>query len=383
MIKKIAYIINSLNNSGGIERVLCTKANYFADVLGYEVHIIVLKIQGEPFFAFSEKIHLHSLEINKLSHKPWMIFGSRSKKEYQTKLFQKLEEIKPDITISVFGLDAEFLYKAKDGSQKVLEFHFTKNYLMHLWASMKKDKYKWLRWFWLQFLQKKQEYYAGKYDHVVLLTERDKQLWGGGNQFEVIPNPLSFQTDQRALLKNKVILSMGRLVIPKGFDYLIKAFSLLEKTFPEWTLQIYGDGQDKEYFLRLINELSLQDKVSILPPNQQVETVMMEASIFVLPSLYDGFGLVLTEAMECGVPCVAFDCECGPSEIIMDQEDGFLVPLGNIQDLAKKMECLMSDMSLSLLMGMKAKENMKRFEIPAIMNLWLKYLNRITKENYK
>ena len=374
---KIAYSIANIENSGGIERVLSTKANYFADVFEYEVHIIVLKNPTKPFFFFSPKIQIHALGIEKLTHKPWMIFGSHSRKEYQQKLFRKLEEIRPDITISVFGLDAEFLYKSKDGSVKILEFHFTKNYLRHLGNSLVKDKYRLIRRMWLEFLLKKEEFYAEKYNHIVLLTQKDKRLWGGCDKFEVIPNPLSFATEKMADLENKIIVSMGRLVYPKGFQYLIRAFALLKEEFFDWKVDIYGNGHDRELLQKEINELSLLRHIFLKEPTQEVESVMLESSIFVLPSLYDGFGLVLTEAMACGVPCVSFDCECGPSDIIKDKVDGFLVPPKDTQVLAEKMKLLIADKNLRIKMGHAAAKNVKRFDVSIIMNRWKKYFNEI------
>jgi glycosyltransferase involved in cell wall biosynthesis len=376
---KIAYSIGSLGNSGGIERVLSTKAGYLADVFGYEVHIIVGgKKPDSLFYHFSGKIIFHYLDIDFPKRNPvQFIFRTKQDKIYQQKLEQVLFAIKPDITISTFGRDADFLYKIKDESIKVLEFHFTKNYLKHLGASLQNDKYRWIRKFWLDFLQKREIYLANKYDHIVVLTEKDKQLWGGGDRFTVIPNPLSFQTGKIALLESKVIVSMGRLVYPKGFSYLIDAFSLVHSKYPDWQLHIYGNGLQKEIFQNQINNLSLQDKVWLENPEADVESILLNASLFVLPSLYDGFGLVLTEAMICGVPCIAFDSECGPSEIIREGEDGFLVELKNVNQLAEKMDLLMSDTALRKIMGKQAKENIVRYESDKIMQFWQNYFKKL------
>ncbi|GHS97413.1 glycosyl transferase [Bacteroidia bacterium] len=376
---KITYSIGSLGNSGGIERVLSTKANYLADVFGYNVHVIVGGKQPDSlFYSFSGKIVFHYLNIDFPKRNPvQFIFRTKQDQIYQQKLEQVLYAIHPDITISTFGQDAAFLYKLKDRSIKVLEFHFTKNYLKHLGASLQNDKYRWIRKFWLAFLQKRETYLANKYDHIVVLTERDKQLWDGGDRFTVIPNPLSFQTNKTALLENKVIVSMGRLVYPKGYSYLIDAFSLVESKHPDWQLHIYGDGLQKETFQNQINSLSLQDKIWLKKPEADVESIMLNASLFVLPSLYDGFGLVLTEAMVCGLPCIAFDSECGPSEIIREGEDGFLVELKNANQLAEKMDLLMSDTALRKAMGKQAKENIVRYESGKIMQFWQNYFKKL------
>ena len=376
---KIAYIINNIGNSGGIERVLSTKANYLADVFGYEIHIIVgRKHPDSPFFSFSKKIYFHYLNVD-FQKKSLIdyLFENQQDKVYRQRLEQELNEIRPNITISVFGRDAEFLYKIKDGSVKVLEFHFTKNYLIHLGNALPNDKFRWLRKYWLLFLKNREENIAKKYEHIVLLTQKDKKLWGNLPKFKVIPNPLSFSTEKSAKLENKTIVSMGRLVYPKGFQYLIRAFALLKEKYPDWKVNVYGNGHDRKLLQKEINELSLQQNIFLKEPVHEVESVMLESSILVLPSLYDGFGLVLTEAMVCGVPCVAFDSECGPSEIIKNGVDGFLIETGNIRLLAEKMELLMRDKQLRIEMGSKAKDNVERFSVPVVMNLWKNYFEQI------
>jgi glycosyltransferase involved in cell wall biosynthesis len=230
-------------------------------------------------------------------------------------------------------------------------------------------------------LQKRETWLANKYGHIVVLTEKDKQLWGGGDKFTAIPNPLSFQSDRQALLDNKIMVSMGRLVYPKGYSYLIDAFALVHANHPDWKLDIYGDGLQKKAFQSQINNLSLQDAIHLKKPEADVKSIMLNASIFVLPSLYDGFGLVLTEAMVCGVPCIAFDCECGPSEIIQDGKDGFLVERKNTGLLAEKMELLMHDDSLRKAMGKRAAYNVYKFEISKIMLLWQSYFKRLIIHN--
>jgi len=363
---KIAYSLGSIGNSGGIERVISTKANYFADILGYEVHIIVAGRRPEAlFFPFSEQIHFHYLGL------------SSGDKRYKQELEGLLLQIKPAITISTFGRDASFLYTLKDGSTKVLEFHFTKNYLMHLGDSLENDRLRLLRKYWLKYLLWKEERIANHYQHIVVLTERDKQLWGGGDRFTAIPNPLSFETDETAPLNTKTILSMGRLVYPKGFQYLIRAFHTIAREFPEWCIEIYGEGHDREKLQNEINVLSLQRQILLKAPDQDVQSLMMRASLFVLPTLYDGFGLVLTEAMICGVPCIAFDSECGPGEIIRTGEDGFLVPSKDTGALAERMKFLMNNQELRISMGQKAKKNVQRFSITHIGKAWQNYFESI------
>ena len=376
---KIAYSIGSIYKTGGTERVLCTKANYLADHLGYEVHIIVLNNNTPPFFPFSAQIHIHSLGIEQLNHKHWMIFGSRSKKEYKEKLFRKLEEIRPDITLSLFGPDAEFLYRAKDGSRKVLEFHFTKNYLKYLGEknAMPGDKFRLLRKLWLSFLIRRQAHYASNYKNIVLLTERDKKLWGGGSKFRIIPNPLSFVSKKGYALKSKQVIAIGSYIPQKGFDLLIDSFARIAAEFPDWELYIYGKGQDKDFLAGKINDLCLQNQIFLKDPAKNIGEKLQDSAIFALSSRYEGFGLVLTEAMECGLPCVAFDCECGPDEIITPGRTGTLVPQQNTVLFAEALKELMKDEDKRKQMGYKAKEEVKRFYPENIMPLWIKLFEEI------
>jgi len=380
---KIVYSLGSIGFSGGIERVICTKTNYFADVLGYEVHIVVAGSQPKQlFFSFSEKIHFHYLDIEQKKRKPLTVFIKSIDKEYKQKLESLLFEIEPDITISTFGHDAEFLYQLKDGSKKILEFHFTKNYLKHLGDSLEHDKLRWIRKYWLQYLLWKEEQAAKYYQHIVVLTERDKQLWGGGDKFTVIPNPLSFFADKKASLRNKRIIAIGRLNEQKGFDLLMQAFALIKDEFPNWQVDVYGRGMKhhEEELHVLRNELSLEKQVSFKEPCNEIEKVFLNASIFAFSSRYEGFGLVLTEAMECGLPCVAFDCESGPDEIINHKKTGFLIPQENINLFAEALKKLMLNEELRITMGEKAKQEVTRFYPENVMPLWGNLFNEVLKK---
>jgi len=378
---RLVYCKNSLGLGAGMERVLCTKVNYFADVPGYEVFIVLTSpIPENLFFQFSPTVTILSLDIKASEPKTWQFFfKTKFHKEYERKLNALLLDIRPDVTISMFGREILFLHQLNDGSKKVLEFHFSRNYLTHLVEGLPDTKLKWLRKRWVSLIQYRDRYYSKKYNHIVLLTEKDKQLWQGNDRFSVIPNPLSFVSEEKALLENKKILAMGRYIAQKGFDLLIQAFALLKEKFPDWNLFIYGEGPDYDFLSNKIKELSLKDNVFLKNPVQNVEKIMLDSSLFVFPSRYEGFGLVLTEAMTCGVPCVSFDCECGPSDIIQNEVDGFLVEAGNVRLLAEKMELLMQNKELRIEMGGKAKENVRKFDVPVIMNLWKDYFEQLTR----
>lgn len=370
---KIVYLIKSLGNSAGMERVLCSKANYLAVVSNYQIFILTeVPLPQDFFFNYSSTIKVESIGFKEHSGN-WIkkiILYPVIKYMYRKRLLERINSIRPDITISTFGEELSFLPRLSDGSIKIAEFHYSRNYLIHLVRNMPNLRLRWIRLIHAYFLQFKQREFATKYEKVVLLTEKDRQLWGMKKNMMVIPNPLSFQTDKSAGLESKKILAVGRLIAQKGFDLLIDAFSQLANKFPEWNLIIIGEGQDEKFLLRLINHKGLKDRIIIMPPRKEIQDMLMDSSIYALSSRYEGFGLVLTEAMECGVPCVAFDCECGPSEIISDNIDGFLVENGNVNQLAEKLGILMYNNELRKRMGAQAKKNVKRFGVEKVMQEW-------------
>lgn len=378
---KIAYLIESLGNSAGMERVLCSKANFLSQVAGYEVYIITQKpLPQDLFYAYSSAIKIDSLESqNKGCCLIKKILKSTCyRAEIKRKLSEKLSLIKPDITVSLFGEELFILHRLNDGSKKIAEFHYSRNYLFHLIRSIPNLRLRWLHLIYARLFQYRQRNFATKYSKVILLTERDRILWGNKSNLMVIPNPLSFKTEKTAALINKKILAVGRLIAQKGFDLLIEAFSQIAKKYPEWNLIIVGEGQDEAFLTELINLKGLKDRITIMPPRKDIQDILMDSSIYALSSRYEGFGLVLTEAMECGVPCVAFDCECGPSEIINDNIDGFLVEDGNVNQFAEKLEILISDHELRKRMGAQAKQNVKRFGIENVMQKWTSLFDDLT-----
>jgi glycosyltransferase involved in cell wall biosynthesis len=374
-MKKIVYLINSLGKSGGMERVLSTKANWLVEN-NYNVTIITeLPLEEDYFFEFNKTVNIESLNLHKPGKNIVDLVFNTYNREFEKRLKSRLFKLRPDITISMFGREYEFLHKINDGSKKVLEFHFSKNYLSHLMTYIPNLSFRRLRIWQFKCAQYKQRKIALKYYKVILLTKKDQLLWNNTVNSWVIPNPVSFITEQKSSVTNKQIVAIGRFTAQKGFDLLIKSYSMIAKKMPDWRLIIMGEGQDEEYLKKLIGTYNLTDIVILQPSTKQVKELLLDSSILVFPSRYEGFGLVLTEAMECGVPCIAFDCECGPSEIIQNEVDGYLIPLFDIDIFAKSLLKLMKDENLRKKMGENAKQNVKRFHNERIMSSWVELFN--------
>jgi GalNAc-alpha-(1->4)-GalNAc-alpha-(1->3)-diNAcBac-PP-undecaprenol alpha-1,4-N-acetyl-D-galactosaminyltransferase len=206
-------------------------------------------------------------------------------------------------------------------------------------------------------------------DRVVLLTKSDLAAYSSLQNASVIPNPVDLPPASVRGARKPYILAVGRLSREKGMDLLVSAFSRITERHG-FVLRIAGEGDERTRLEARIRELGLQADVELLGRRNDIYSLYEEASFLVLPSRYEGFGMVLVEAMSFGCPVVAFDCPCGPAEIIRDDIDGLLVPNGDVTALAAAMERMMSDEALRLRLGLAGPEVRQRFGIDKIAGMW-------------
>lgn len=228
--------------------------------------------------------------------------------------------------------------------------------------------------------------YYPSLDYLLTLTDKDTEQYktlfcDKKVQIRKITNSLPPLKKLKSTLNEKVIISAGRLVPQKGYDLLIKAFAMIKDKHPDWIVKIYGKGRDKSKLEDLIHETNTYNNIFILPPIPNIEDEFANASIYALSSRYEGFGMVLVEAMSVGLPIVSFNCPEGPAEIITDNEDGFLVEEENIEEFAKKLDILMKNKEIREKMGNNALRNVKRFSIENIGKHWIQLLNEIGAES--
>ena len=371
---RIAYCLNSIRYLGGIQRVTITKANALAEISGNEVYILVTDnkegLQTQPL---SDKVHLIDLGINyydgdrNRSRIANFFVYSIKRKKHRKILYETLCDINPDIVISIGQSEKYMLLSMRNRSWKVIrEFHFERNYRKQL-ATSKLDK----------LIASAQDFYdfnfkEKKYDQIVVLTEEDKTTnWKGWNNVSVIPNPVAFASEEVSRLENNRVVSLGRLENQKNYASLIKSFKIVNGVHPNWNLDIYGSGSQRNQLQSLIEELDLGENVHLSGTTNNVSGVLINASVFVLSSIMEGLPLVIVEAMECGVPVVSYQCPCGPKDIITDGKDGFLVPVGDEKMMAERICTLIENEELRRIMGKAAKEKAKQYNIDNITKQWM------------
>jgi glycosyltransferase involved in cell wall biosynthesis len=354
---KLLYITNSINHPGGLERVLSIKASYLVDHFGYEVHILSLnEPQEDSFYSFSPLIHFHSIEVdgNPLNYIIAYVKGFK----------RTIKQVRPDvISICDDGLKAFFLpLLLGKKTPLIYERHVSKEIEMNANFNMLKVLWTNLKWKLMSQLAK-------TFSKFVVLTKGNTNEWSTLRNIGVIPNPTSFYPEQKASLDYKLVLAVGKQSYQKGYDRLLDAWQMVESKYPEWHLDICGKIDLSYKLPEQCNALSINN-VRFYKPIKNIKEKYLNASICVLSSRYEGFGMVLIEAMSCGVPCVAFDCPHGPADIITDGEDGFVVPNGDIDAFAQAIQKLIGDDDLRKEMGAKARENVKRYLPDNIIKDW-------------
>lgn len=351
---KLLYITNGINGSGGLERVLSIKASLLAEEFGYEVSILVLNdAHLDPFYDFSPKIRFYSIEVG---GRPLRYLLS-----YKKGIQKLADALRPDvISVCDDGLKAFFIPQfLATGAKIIYERHVSKlieGASQKGWLNSLLTKSKW----------KLMDKLGNKFEKFVVLTEGNKKEWQSLRNLKVIPNPLSFYPKASSDLQSKKVICVGKISYQKGQDLLVKAWEIVHRRFPDWQLNLYGKAN--EDFLK--TDHLMEKHIFHFPPEKNIEEKYLQSAIYVMSSRFEGFGMVLIEAMACGVPCISFDCDYGPADIITDKEDGFLVENGNIKQLAERIIYLIENQTLRIAMGSKAKAHVKKYDALHIIEQW-------------
>lgn len=362
-----------------MERVLFNKVTYLVRCLNWEVAVVTTdQHQRPPFYPFPEKVRMTDLEINYSEDNEkgaWKkITGYlRKRKEHKRKLTALLLKEKPDIVVSLYPSESSFIPDIKDGSRKVLELHYCKFFRLQYGRKGLLG--------WIDKLRTRQdEQIVRRFDKFVVLTNEDRGYWGDLPNIEVIPNAAMHVSDAYSDVMNKRVIAVGRLDYQKGFDRLIQAWELVQHTgkFTDWKLDIYGQGEWQEMLQQMIDKAELQNTVCLNRPTKQIGEEYVKSDMLVMSSNYEGFPMVMIEAMACGLPVVSFDYKCGPKDIIQSGINGLLVPNGDIQALADAMMKVMEDEAYRKMLSLNARKVVDTYSEQAVMAQWIRLFTSIT-----
>lgn len=362
-----------------MERVLAGKVNYLVNH-GHDVTIITTDQNNRSNgFHFDSRVKQIDLGVN---------YESTNGKNILTKTFcyftkhinhrKRLTAIlikeQFDVVISMYGHEMNFLCKIKDGSKKIAEIHFTK-----IFRQLLKRKGLWM--LADKVINARDAKHSKYYDKMVVLTNLDKKAWNNQQNVIVIHNPSSFSTLETPRdLSAKQVIAVGRLSYEKGFDMLLETWRYVEVEHPDWTLAIYGDGENKPALEEYVEQNNIQN-VSINSHTTNIREKYLESSIFVLSSRTEGMPMVMLEIMAHGVPVVSFDCPCGPSDIIDNGKDGILVPLNDTKKLAEGICQLIENKTEREAMGAAAIEKIEsKFTQDIIMPQWIELFESLIKK---
>ena len=354
---KLLYITNAVNGSGGLERVLSVKANYLVEKLNYKVHILTLNNGNDNlFFDFSNSTVFHDIPVtgNLIAYVSSYVSGIKN----------TIKKVNPDvIVVCDDGLKAFFLPTVLGKTIPIIyERHVSKA------IEIGKNFGIW-KLLLAKLKMKTMDVLASSFTKFIVLTAENTKEWKGNN-LQIIPNPLPFYSKESATLLNKKVIAVGKQSYQKGYDRLLESWQEIHAENPEWQLEIYGKFDASEGLESLAKSLQIEESVRFFEPQKNIMDNYLQSSIYVMSSRFEGFGMVLIEAMACGIPCVSFDCPFGPSDIITNEVDGFLVENGDTKAFAEKLNLLIEDAELRIKMGKNAKENVKRFLPENIMLQW-------------
>lgn len=370
---KIAYCILGTFNSGGMERVLANKTNYLAK-LGHDISIITTDQKNrKPYFDLHASIKQIDLGINYTENNSSgllkKIFDYPRKQALHKKLLaEKLSEIQPDICVSLFDHEVGLLPDMNDGSKKIVEIHFSRFKRLQygrkgLWKFI--DKYR----------SNKDLRTVQKFDKFVVLTQEDKSYWGDLPNIVVIPNANSFPVAQRSQLDSKNVIAVGRYDYQKRFEDLVDVWKLVHQEEPDWKLNIFGKGPERENLQNQINKLGLEDTLILKEPVRDIDKQYLSSSMIAMTSRYEGLPMALLEGQASGLPLISYTCKCGPKDIIQEGKNGYLLEEGDKVGMANKILTLIRDPELRDSMGQQAFEMSNNFSEAMVMEKWIQLFN--------
>lgn len=374
---KILYINDAWAIWGGLERVLIEKMNYLADDECYEIFTFTFNQGTHPLsYPLGPKV-IHR-DLNVQLHHQYRYHGFKKyyyKYKLQYLLIKRLrsgiKEVLPDIIVCPRIELLDYIFKVKGSIPLIYECHSSCK-----WIASEKDS---LLWRIKRYYLKRQ---TKKVQMVVSLTEGDATEWRKfSNHVCVIPNVVHLnEGDTYSDCAAKSVIFVGRFSKQKDVGSLLAIWALVHRRHPDWSLHVYGGyGEVKDKFLTEIKQMDAN--IQVHEPTSDIIEKYKENSILLMTSFYEPFGLVLPEAMSCGLPVISFDCPYGPLDIITHDVDGFLVRKRNIEEFAEKVCQLIENQELRVRLGRSGIQSSKRYDVSFIIPRWKRLFEQLTINN--
>lgn len=351
-MKKICFLVGDITFGGGAERIAISVANLLAEKNDVSILTIAEFDSKRLVYEVSPKVNIRSLNIENWGQK-----GSIRKKYFKVvkSLRNSVIQNADDILISVQALNMLWVLPALLGT-KVLNV---------CWEHINYSSHK-------SFIYDSCIYFAKKKSKkIVVLTERDRALWNTDKAISIANFPVFNAPEVSIEEKQKLFIAIGRFSPQKAFDRLLDIWELVEKSgkLGDYRLELIGEGEQEVFLRNRIKEKGLQT-VEMRPFTNQIEILYRKASVILMTSLFEGYPMVLIEALQFGIPAVAFDVLTGPAEIILQNKTGFLIEDGNIQAFANTIIKIINEKNLLEELQVNNLEYRKTFDSESIIKKW-------------
>ena len=354
----IIYVIEDYSENGGVERIVSDKANTLSTQYQHNVTVItVYRDNRKEQYRLNDEINLIYLDV------PF----ARRTNNYLLRLISRLytifiaiirlnkviKRLNPDIIFFTTTLGAILLPFCHTKARKIYESHLARNF----------NPFNKL--FFLTELRA---------ERIVCLTSGDAKEYKYAKRVDVIPNYINDIKSHVEDYSVKKAIAVGRLEYQKGFDILIDCWKEIAKQYPDWKLDIYGEGACREELQHQIDSLELGNKVKLCGRNNNIIDVYPLYSLHLMTSRYEGLPMTLIEAQACGLPSVVFDYQYGASDIVSNGHNGLIIEQANSKQLIEAAMKMMSSEKLRKQYGTNALEIGKRYSKENIFNKWIELI---------
>lgn len=366
-LRKLALVASSLS-AGGAERMISEMANYWA-AAGHDVSVVTIASAAQDQYRLLPNVRRVALDL---------LWGSRNTFDSvranvarQRGIRRALRDLNPRVIISFIDQTNVRVIAALlcSGIPVIVSERIDprQHQMSRGWSMLRRMIYPFADALVVQTSG------VGQWAQTVIQRRK----------IHVVPNfvrdgcPKSHETDHQQFRGSKTIIGMGRLDQQKGFDLMIEAFARAGGPELGWQLVVLGDGPERLRLERLGHSLGLQGHLQMPGIVREPFYWLKQADLFVLSSRYEGFPNALLDAMACGLPSIAFDCQSGPSEIIRHDLDGLLVPAGDVPALAEAIHRLMQSAEDRRRLAMRAPEVKQRFSRVDVMCRWERVIDDV------